>query len=138
MWVWLHIPLLQNHMYVHLLSNLPRAVLQSYLRGCIWRVCSSVCPQTKLKLTALSSVQFSHLVVSDPLQPHGLQYARLPCPSPTSRVYLNSCPLSWWCHPTISSCHPLLLPPSIFPSIRVFSSWVSSLNQVAKVLEFQL
>ena len=84
------------------------------------------------------SVQFSHLVMSDPLQPHGLQHARLPCPSPTSRVYLNSCPLSWWCHPTISSCHPLLLPPSIFPSIRVFSSWVSSLNQVAKVLEFQL
>ena len=37
------------------------------------------------------------------LQPHGLEHARLPCPSPTLRVYSNSCPLSQWCHPTISS-----------------------------------
>ena len=37
------------------------------------------------------------------LRPHGLQHARLPCPSPTPGAYLNSCPLSWWCHPTISS-----------------------------------
>ena len=50
-----------------------------------------------------SSVQFSHLVVSDSFRPHGLQHARLPCSSPTPRVYPNSCPLSWWCHPTISS-----------------------------------
>ena len=50
-----------------------------------------------------SSVQFSHSVVSDSLQPHGLQHARPPCPSPTPRVYSNSCPLSWWCYPTISS-----------------------------------
>ena len=42
-------------------------------------------------------------VVSDSLQPHGLQHDRLPCPSPAPRVYPNSCPLSWWCHPTISS-----------------------------------
>ena len=46
---------------------------------------------------------------------------RLPCPSPAPRVYSNTCPLSQWCHPTISSCPPLL-PPSIFPSIRVFSN----------------
>ena len=45
-----------------------------------------------------SSVQFSRSVVSDSLQPHGLQHARLPCPSPTPGVYSNSCPLSWWCH----------------------------------------
>ena len=50
-----------------------------------------------------SSVQFSHSVVSDSLRPHGLQHARLPCPSPTPGVYSNSCPLSEWCHPTISS-----------------------------------
>ena len=49
------------------------------------------------------SVQFSHLVVSNSLWPHGLQHARLPCPSPIHRVYSNSCPLNWWCHPTISS-----------------------------------
>ena len=47
--------------------------------------------------------QFSHSVVSDSLWPHGLQHARFPCPSPTPRVYSNSCSLSWWCHPTISS-----------------------------------
>ena len=51
----------------------------------------------------LCSAQFSHSVVSDSLQPHGLQHARLPCPSPTPGVYSNSCPLSWWCHPAISS-----------------------------------
>ena len=50
-----------------------------------------------------SSVQSSHSVMSDSLRPHGLQHARPPCPSPTPRVYSNSCPLSWWCHPTISS-----------------------------------
>ena len=50
-----------------------------------------------------SSVQFSHSVVSDSLWPHGLQHTRPPCPSPTPAVYPNSCPLSWWCHPTISS-----------------------------------
>ena len=50
-----------------------------------------------------SSVQFSHSVVSDFLRSHELQHARPPCPSPTFRVYLNPCPLSRWCHPTISS-----------------------------------
>ena len=49
------------------------------------------------------SVQFSCSVVSNSLQLHGLQHARLPCPSPTSGACSNSCPLSWWCHPTISS-----------------------------------
>ena len=44
------------------------------------------------------SVQFSCSVVSDSLQPHGLQHARLPCPSPTPGAYSNSCPWSWWCH----------------------------------------
>ena len=51
----------------------------------------------------LSSVQFSHSVMSDSLQPHGPQHARPPCPSPTPRVHPNSCPSSRWCHPTISS-----------------------------------
>ena len=50
-----------------------------------------------------SSVQFSHSLMSDSLQPHGLQHTRPPCPSPTPRVYSNSYPLCWWCHPTISS-----------------------------------
>ena len=50
-----------------------------------------------------SSVQFSHLVMSDSLWPHGLQHARPPCASPTLKVYSNSCLWSQWCHPTISS-----------------------------------
>ena len=49
------------------------------------------------------SVQFSHSIMSNSLWPHGLQHARPPCPSPTPGVYSNSCLLSWWCHPTISS-----------------------------------
>ena len=46
---------------------------------------------------------FSCSVMSDSLRPHGLQHARLPCPSLSSGVCSNSCPLSWWCHPTSSS-----------------------------------
>ena len=51
----------------------------------------------------ISLVQFSHSVVSDALRPHGLQHARPPCPSPTLGACSNSCPLSRWCHPSISS-----------------------------------
>ena len=67
--------------------------------------------------------QFSHSVVSSSLRPHGLQQARLPCPSLTPGVYSKSCPLSWWCHPTISSSDvPFSSCLQIFPSIRVFSN----------------
>ena len=72
-------------------------------------------------LNNFSSVQFSHSVMSDSLWPHESQHARPPCPSPTPRVHPNPCPLSRWCHPT-NLCHPLLLLPSVFPSIRVFSN----------------
>ena len=50
-----------------------------------------------------SSVQFTCSVVSDSSWPHGLQHARIPCPSPTPGAYSDSCALSWWCHPTMSS-----------------------------------
>ena len=69
-----------------------------------------------------SSVLFSRSVMSDSLQPHGLQHARPPCPSPTPRAYSNSCPSSRLCHQTIFLCHHFLLLPSIFPNIRVFSN----------------
>ena len=72
-----------------------------------WNVCSAFCPQ-------FSPVQLSHSVMSDSLQPHGLQDARPPRPLPTHGVYSNSYPLSWWCHPTISV--------SVFP----FSSYLKS------------
>ena len=51
----------------------------------------------------INSVQFSLSVMSDSLRPHELQHGRPPYPSPTHGVYSNSCPLSWWCHPAISS-----------------------------------
>ena len=71
---------------------------------------------------ATSSVQFSCSVVSDSLRPHGPQHTRLPCPSSSPEACSNSCSLNQWCHPTLSSCRPLVLLPSIFPSIRVFSN----------------
>ena len=55
---------------------------------------------------------FSCLVMPDSLWPHGLQHVRLPCPSPSPRVDSNSCPLSWWCHSTVSSS---VTPFSSFP-----------------------
>ena len=67
---------------------------------------------------SIISVQFSRSVASDSLGPHGLQHARLPCPSPTPRVYSNSCPLSRWCHPTISS--------SVVPSSSCLQSFPAS------------
>ena len=68
-------------------------------------------------------IQFSCSVVSDSLRPRGLQHARPPCPSPTPGVYPNSCPMSQWCHPTISfSVVPFSSCFIIFPSIRVFSN----------------
>ena len=74
-------------------------------------------------LHQFSSVQFSCSVVSDSLQPHGLQHARPPYSSPIPGVYSNSCPSSLWCHPTISSSViTLLCLHSIFSSIRVFSN----------------
>ena len=69
---------------------------------CVYKSVLCVCPTNWFISTIfLSSVQFSHSVVSDSLRPHGLQHARPPCPSPTPRVCLNSCPSSQWCHPTI-------------------------------------
>ena len=68
------------------------------------------------------SVQFSS-VVPHSLQPHGLQHSRSLCPSPTPGAYSNSSPLSWWCHPTISSSGvPFSSLLQSFPSIRVFSN----------------
>ena len=63
------------------------------------------------------SIQFSHSVISNSLLPHGLQHTRPPCPSPTSKVYSNSCPLNQWCHPTISSSSCL----QSFPASGSFS-----------------
>ena len=83
-----------------------------------------------------NSVQCS--VISNSLRPHGLQHARTPCPSPTSRAYSNSCPSSWWCHPIISSsvipfssCLQSFPTSGSFPMSQFFTSsgqsiWVSA------------
>ena len=84
---------------------------------------------------AFSSVQFSHSVVSDSLQPHELQHARPPCSSPTTGVYPNSCPLSWWCHPAISSsvvpfssCLQSFPASGSFPISQLFTSGSQSIG----------
>ena len=84
------------------------------------------------------SVQFSHSVMSDSLQPHELQHTRPPCPSPTPGVHPNSCPLSQWCHPTVSSSAvPFSSCPQSFPASGLLK-WGNSSHEVTKVLEFQL
>ena len=91
--------------------------------------------QPHTTLISLNSVQFSHSVVSDSLRPHELQHARPPWPAPTPRVYSNSCPLSQWCHPTISSSvvpfssHPQSFPASgSFQMSQLFASGSQSIK----------
>ena len=80
--------------------------------------------EPKLQLQTLKVIfQFSCSFMSYSLEPHGLQHSKLPCASATLGAYSNSCPSGRWCQPTISSSvDPLLLPPSIFPTIRIFSN----------------
>jgi len=80
-------------------------------------VCVLLC---EFSPSQFSSVQVSHSVMSNSLRPHGLQYTRLPCPSPTPGACSNSCPLSRWCHPTISSSVILFSCLQSFPSSGSF------------------
>ena len=99
--------------------------------------------------------QFSCSVVSDSLWPHGLQHARPPCPSPTPGVYSNSCLLSPWCHPTISSsvvpfssCPQSFLASGFFPMSQFFASGgqnigsfsfnISSSNEHPRLISFRM
>ena len=96
--------------------------------------------QTHIHIWLLKShsVQFSRSVMSDSLWPHGLQHTRPPCPSPTPGVHPNLCPLSRWCHPTISSSVvPFSSCPQSFPASGSFpmGQFFASHGQV---LEFQL
>ena len=81
------------------------------------------------------SVQFSHSVVFDSLWPHESQHTRPPCPSPTPGVHSNSCSLSQWCHPTISSsdipfssCHQPFPASASFPMSQLFASCGQSIG----------
>ena len=104
-------------------------------------------------ISEVSSVQFSCSVMSNSLRPHGLQHTRLPCPSPTPGAYLNSLSIKLVMPSShLILCHPLLLPHSIFPSIRVFFSesvlrirwpkyWsfsISSSNEYSGLISFRM
>ena len=115
-----------------------------------------LCQQSDISVCEYAvSVQFSHSVMSDSLWPHGLQHARPHCPSPTPRVYSNSCPLSRWCHLTISfsvvpfSSHLQSFPASGFlshesvlcirwPKHRSFSFSVSPSNEYSGLISFSI
>ena len=90
----------------------------------MWSVCSTL-------------LLFSHSVMSNSLRSHGLQHTRLPCTSPPPRVFSNSCPSCWWCHPVISaSAVPFSSCLQSFQHQGLFQ-WASSSYQVAKLLELQ-
>ena len=101
-----------------------------------------------------TSVQFSHSTLSDSLWPHGLQHVRLPCPLPTPGACSNSCPSSWWCHPTISSsvvpffsCLQSFLALGSFPVSQFFPSGgqsigvsfsISPSNEYSELISFRM
>ena len=106
-------------------------------RGIWGRMDTCICMAESLRYSpkTMISVQFSRSVVSPSLQPHGLQQARPPCPSPTPGAYSNSCPLNQWCHPTISSSViPFSSCPQSFPASgsfqmsQLFTSAVQSIG----------
>ena len=102
----------------------------AFLDVSILHICVSSCIRNV-------SVQFSHSVVSDALWSHGPQHTRPLCPSPTPRVYPNSCPLSQGCHPTISSSVLFPSPPAYnLSQHHGLFKWVSSSHQVVKILEW--
>ena len=87
---------------------------------------------------------FSHWIMSNSLQPHGLQHTRLPCPSASPGVYSNTCPLSQWCHPTISSsvtassCLQSFPVSGSFPVSQLFASGGQSIGASASVLPVKI
>ena len=98
-----------------------------------------------LNASLISSVQVIHSVMPNSLQPHGLQHIRLPCPSLTPGSCSNSCPLSWWCHPTISSsivpfssCLQSFPASGSFPMSQLFASGGPSIGALASVLAMNI
>ena len=114
-----------------------------------FKYCSNIIYYLKQKsqciIGIIKSVQFSCSVIFNSLRPHGLQHTRLPSPSPASRAYSNSCPLSQWCHPTISSS---VVPFSSrlqsfpasgsFPASQFFASGGQSIRASASVLPMNI
>ena len=92
-----------------------------------------------------SSVQFGCSIVSDSLWPHGLQQTRPPCPSPSPRVCWNSCPWSWWCHPTtsfsvasFSACQKSFPASGSFPVSQLLTSGGQSIGASTSVLPMNI
>ena len=120
-----------------IIPSAKRDVEQLELSYCLWehKMEQSLWKTEHQFLKCLISVQFRHSVVSNSLQPHGLQHIRLPCPSPMLEAYSNSCPLRWWCHPTVSSsvvpfssCPQSFPASGSFPVSRFFASGGQSIG----------
>ena len=118
--------------------------LRSWMRSSVGLSLLSWPPQISF---TFSSIQFSRSVVSDSLQPHGLQHARHPCPSPTPGACSNSCPSSRWCHQTISSsivpfssCLRSFPASGTFPMSQLFISgvWSTGASATASVLPMNI
>ena len=148
---WLDLPSVQGTLKSHLQHHSSKASI-------IWRSAFFIVKLSHLYMTTGKTIaltrqtfsgkvmsllfnilsQFSRSVVSNSLWPHEPQHARPPCPSPTAGVHPNSCPLNWWCH---QPSHPLSSPSP--PALNLSQhqglfKWVSSLHQVAKILESQV
>ena len=105
--------------FKHFINTIYLCFYVSYFYRCV-RILSYLFFST-LPMLSFSSVPFSRSVMSDSLWPHERQHARPPCPSPTPRVNPNPCPLSWWCHPSISSSVvPFSSCPQSFPASGSF------------------
>ena len=114
--------MIQMKKWAKKLRNLPKKSQLAHTRARIWNYVT---------------VKFSCSVMSNCLWPHGLQHARPPCPSPTPGVHSKSCPLSWWCHPTISSSVVPSPPALNLSQHQGLFKWVSSSHQVAKDWSFR-
>ena len=102
------------------LDKMPSGILNRQMENIGWLSKRSTVKRTT-EVAFNPSVQFSNSVMSDSLLPHELQHTKPRCPSPTPRVYSNSCPLSQWCHPAISSSViPFSSLPQSFPASGSF------------------
>ena len=126
---------------VGLKFNIQKTKIMAFRPITSWQINGETVETVTDFIFSVQSIQFNCSVVSDSLQPHGLQHLRPPCPSPIPGVHPNPCPLSRWCHPTsVILCH--LIPSSPSPPALNLSQhkglfqWVGSSPQVAKVWSF--
>ena len=129
------------HMYWHNKNVKDSSVAGSKCRGDMLSFCKSLSRGLWVVSIGHALLLFSHLVIFNPLWPHGLQHARLPCPSPSPGVCSHSCSLNRWCHPTISfsvtpfsSCHQSFPASDSFPVSQLFTSDGQSTEASTSVL----